>query len=247
MESNQGQPGGAVDPVRKSAMMTRMRQRYVSNKNETVRIFQSDFMELFSHVHPLTPLVIYLPVIGYMFYVAFGQRGVSIGVVTASFALGVLLWSLVEYTMHRWVFHYEPTSGWGKRLHFLMHGVHHDYPQDARRLVMPPIISAPILLIFYGIVLALFGRLSPAVFAGLIFGYLCYDMIHYATHHFSMKRGVWLWLKQYHMRHHYKDDRVGYGVSSPLWDFVFRTRANHTAGAEQSPDEGAPGGNVTSG
>jgi 4-hydroxysphinganine ceramide fatty acyl 2-hydroxylase len=236
-----------VDPVPKLGMMKRMPQRYVSTKNETVRIFQSDFMELFTHIHPLTPLVIYLPVIGYMLHVAVGQRGLSIAVVTGLFALGLLLWSLVEYTMHRWVFHYQPTSGWGKRLHFLLHGVHHDYPQDARRLVMPPIISLPVLLIFYGVFLAVFGRISPAVFAGLIFGYLCYDMIHYATHHFSMKRGVWLWLKQYHMRHHYKDDHVGYGVSSPLWDFVFRTRTTHAAGSEQPQDEVAPGESVTSG
>jgi sterol desaturase/sphingolipid hydroxylase (fatty acid hydroxylase superfamily) len=48
-------------------------------------------------------------------------------------------------------------------------------------------------------------------------------MLHYATHHFPMKRGVFLWLKQYHLRHHYKDDHVGYGISSPLWDYVFRT------------------------
>ncbi len=113
----------------------------------------------------------------------------------------------------------------GKTLHFLVHGVHHDYPQDASRLVMPPILSVPLALFFYGLFLMIFGRLAPAAFAGLLFGYLCYDMIHYATHHFSMKRGVWLWLKQYHMRHHYKDDHAGYGVSSPLWDYVFRTRA----------------------
>lgn len=69
-----------------------------------------------------------------------------------------------------------------------------------------------------------FGRFAPALFAGSVSGYLFYDMVHYATHHFSMKRGVWLWLKQYHMRHHYKDDHVGYGISSPLWDYVFGSR-----------------------
>jgi sterol desaturase/sphingolipid hydroxylase (fatty acid hydroxylase superfamily) len=69
-----------------------------------------------------------------------------------------------------------------------------------------------------------FGRVAPAAFAGLLVGYLFYDMLHYATHHFSMKRGLWLWLKKYHMRHHYDDDHAGYGVSSPLWDYVFGTR-----------------------
>ena len=127
--------------------------------------------------------------------------------------------------MHRWVFHYEPTSRLGKQLHFLLHGVHHDYPKDASRLVMPPIVSIPLALFFYGMFAVTFGRVAPAAFAGFLAGYLFYDILHYATHHFSMKRGIWLWLKKYHMRHHYDDDHVGYGVSSPLWDYVFGTRA----------------------
>jgi 4-hydroxysphinganine ceramide fatty acyl 2-hydroxylase len=196
---------------------------YVSNKNETVRMFESDFMEFFSRVHPITPLVLYLPVVGAMLYVSVWQRQLSLMAVAALFLLGILLWTLTEYLIHRYIFHYQPKTRIGKRLHYIIHGVHHDYPSDARRLVMPPSISVPLAFLFYGIFLLIFGRLTPAVFAGLVFGYVCYDMLHYATHHFPMKRGVLLWLKQYHLRHHYKDDHVGYGISSPLWDYVFRT------------------------
>lgn len=196
---------------------------YVSNKNETVRMFESDFMEFFSRVHPVIPLVLYLPVVGYMLYVSLWQRQLSIIAVTALFLLGVLLWTLIEYLIHRYVFHYEPKTRWGKRLHYVIHGVHHDYPNDARRLVMPPVISIPLAFLFYGLFLLIFGSLTSAVFAGLVFGYICYDMLHYSTHHRAMKRGAWLWLKQYHLRHHFKDDHVGYGISSPLWDYVFRT------------------------
>jgi 4-hydroxysphinganine ceramide fatty acyl 2-hydroxylase len=196
---------------------------YVSNKNETVRMFESDFMEFFSRVHPVTPLVLYVPVIGYMLYISVWQRQLSIVAVTALFLLGVLLWTLTEYLIHRYVFHYEPKTRWGKRLHYVIHGVHHDYPNDARRLVMPPVVSIPLAFLFYGLFLLFFGSLTPPVFAGLVFGYVCYDMLHYATHHLAMKRGASLWLKQYHLRHHFKDDHVGYGISSPLWDYVFRT------------------------
>jgi sterol desaturase/sphingolipid hydroxylase (fatty acid hydroxylase superfamily) len=209
-----------------------MAQRFVSNKNESVRMFESDFMEFFSHVHPVAPLVIYLPVIGYLLHLAIAQRDLPMASAAAWFALGLLIWTFVEYVMHRWVFHYQPSSRWGKKLHFLMHGVHHDYPQDASRLVMPPVISIPFCVIFSGLFLGVLGRLMPAPFAGFLFGYLCYDMIHYATHHLSMKRGMWLWLKQYHMRHHYKDDHIGYGVSSPLWDFVFGTRGRRASDAD---------------
>jgi 4-hydroxysphinganine ceramide fatty acyl 2-hydroxylase len=196
---------------------------YISTKNETVRMFEIDFMEFFSRVHPATPVVIYLPVVGCMLYISVWHRQQSIVLASALFLLGILLWTLLEYLIHRYVFHYEPRTRPGKRLHYIIHGVHHDYPNDARRLVMPPSISIPLAILFYGVFLLIFGRLTPSVFGGLVFGYICYDMLHYATHHFPMKRGVWLWLKQYHLRHHYKDDHVGYGISSPLWDYIFRT------------------------
>jgi sterol desaturase/sphingolipid hydroxylase (fatty acid hydroxylase superfamily) len=200
-----------------------MAQLYVSNKNESVRMFRSDFMEFFSHVHPATPLVLYLPVIGWMLYLAFSHQKLSFLTVAGLFVAGLLMWTLLEYVIHRYFFHYEPRSRWGKQLHFIAHGVHHDYPQDATRLVMPPSLSIPLALLFYFLFAVAFGRFASAVFAGLVFGYVCYDAIHYAAHHFAMKRGIWLRLKQYHLRHHYHDDQAGYGVSSPLWDYVFRT------------------------
>jgi len=200
-----------------------MSRLFVSNKNETVRMFESRFMEFFSHVHPATPIVLYGPVIGLMLYLAFVQKKLSVLAVAVFFVFGILIWTLLEYVIHRYVFHYEPKTRLGKLLHFIMHGVHHDYPNDATRLVMPPIISIPLAIIFYAVFVLTLGRFAPAALAGFGFGYVCYDTIHYATHHFAMKRGVWRWLKQYHLRHHYHDDQAGYGVSSPLWDYVFKT------------------------
>jgi sterol desaturase/sphingolipid hydroxylase (fatty acid hydroxylase superfamily) len=196
----------------------------VSNKNESVRMFENNFLEFCSHVHPAVPLIIYLPVIAAMFYVAIWQRQIAFGAVAGLFILGVLIWTLLEYVIHRFAFHYGPRSNWGKRLHFMMHGVHHDYPNDASRLVMPPSVSIPLAVFFYGVFLMVFGHCTPAAFAGLVAGYLCYDMIHYATHHFAMKNRIAQGLKHYHLVHHYKDDHVGFGVSSPLWDLVFGTR-----------------------
>lgn len=200
-----------------------MEAHYISNKNETVRMFESKFLEFFSHVHPATPLVIYLPAVGYMLYLSIWQRGLGVAAVAGLFLFGMLLWTLLEYIIHRWVFHYEPKTRWGRQLHFIVHGVHHDYPNDASRLVMPPAVSIPVAALLYVIFAVLLGRFSTAVWAGLMFGYVCYDMIHYATHHFAGQGKIGLWLKQYHLRHHYKDDQNGYGISSPLWDYVFRT------------------------
>src|SRR5213594_1175715 len=135
---------------------------YVSNKNETFRMFESDFMEFFSRVHPATPLILYLPVVGYMLYVSLGRQKLSFLVVAGFFLLGILLWTLLEYLIHRYVFHYEPKTRIGKRLHYIIHGVHHDYPNDARRLVMPPSISVPLAFLFYGTFLLIFGRFASS-------------------------------------------------------------------------------------
>jgi sterol desaturase/sphingolipid hydroxylase (fatty acid hydroxylase superfamily) len=196
---------------------------YTSLKNETVRMFKSDFVEFFSRVHPATPLVLYLPVIAYMLYVALSRAQLSILSVTELFAFGLVIWTLLEYIIHRYAFHYEPKTRIGKQLHFIVHGVHHDYPNDAKRLVMPPAVSIPLAIVFYGLFVFLFGNAAPAIWAGLAGGYVCYDSIHYAIHHFPMKGTVWHRLKQHHLRHHYQDDRAGYGVSSPFWDYIFRT------------------------
>ena len=216
-----------------------MQQRYVSNKNESLRMFKSEFLEFFSHVHPATPHVIYLPLMTYMLYVAAVRRGLTLIAVIGLFGVGILIWTLVEYTMHRWIFHYEPKSKWGKQLHFMLHGVHHDYPNDASRLVMPPAVSIPLAFIFYGIFLVLFGRFTPPIFAGLLIGYLFYDTLHYATHHFPMRSGIWLRLKKHHLRHHYQDDHVGFGVSSPLWDYIFRTQEDPREARSARPGETA--------
>jgi sterol desaturase/sphingolipid hydroxylase (fatty acid hydroxylase superfamily) len=204
-------------------MSEQTKRFYISNKNESVPMFESKFMEFFSHVHPATPVILYVPVIVYFLYRAFAQGNMSILVIVGLFLLGVLMWTLLEYVVHRYVFHYEPKTRAGKMLHFIIHGVHHDYPNDASRLVLPPVISVPMAVLLYFLFAFTFRRYAPPISAGFALGYVCYDTIHYATHHFAMKNRVGLWLKQYHLRHHYKEDEAGFGVSSPLWDYVFRT------------------------
>jgi dihydroceramide fatty acyl 2-hydroxylase len=140
------------------------------------------------------------------------------------FLTGVLFWTLLEYCMHRFVFHYEPKTELGKRIHFLSHGVHHDYPRDRTRLVMPLLVSLPLGLFFYIVFMLIFGvnYFLPA-YAGLLLGYVCYDTIHFATHHWKMTSPLGKWLKEYHLKHHYIDPDTAYGVSNPLWDYIFFT------------------------
>jgi sterol desaturase/sphingolipid hydroxylase (fatty acid hydroxylase superfamily) len=198
-----------------------MPRNFQSNRDETIRLFKNPVLEYFSHIHPATPLVVYLPVIAVSLY--FGIPGNNFLYIILTFLLGIFLWTLLEYVMHRFAFHSNPKSDIGKKIDFLMHGVHHAYPRDGTRLVMPLIVSAPLAVIFYFLFKAVFGKYYLITFAGLVLGYVCYDSIHYATHHFPMKKGLGKWLKEYHLKHHYVDSTTAFGVSNPLWDYIFGT------------------------
>lgn len=201
------------------------KKNYVSNSQESVRMFKSNFLEGLSKVHYTVPLYIFVPVTIYSTYLAF-NAGIGFIKYTELFILGLFVWTITEYIMHRFVFHLKPNENWewAKRLHFIMHGVHHDYPSDAKRLVLPPSLSIPLATGFY----FLFKWILPAdnvfgFFPGFILGYLFYDISHYAMHHFNFKSGLFKKIKQHHMLHHYQDPDRGYGVSSPLWDKIFRS------------------------
>ena len=122
------------------------------------------------------------------------------------------------------MFHYIGPRPWQRRLYFVVHGVHHDFPQDSGRLVMPLGVSIPLGALFFVLFRALAGGVYvDPLFVGFALGYLAYDGTHYATHHFRMSWGWGRWIKRYHMIHHHTGVDARYGVSSPLWDWVFGT------------------------
>lgn len=186
-------------------------------------MFKAGWMEALSKVHFSVPLFIYIPVISFFGYKAF-SGGIAIGSFALFFLLGFLVWTATEYFLHRFIFHYHPTSEWGKRIHFIFHGVHHDYPRDKKRLVMPPSASIPLAALFYYLFSLIIAQPNlAAFFPGFLLGYLTYDMMHYAMHHYNFKSGLMKRIKQHHMLHHYQDPTKGFGVSSGLWDSVMRS------------------------
>jgi len=201
-----------------------MSKKFVSNKDETVRMFKSDFLESLSKVHFAVPLIIFVPIILYMLYLGIFTFKIPTLSIIGLIIFGLFIWTITEYLLHRFVFHMELKSKLGAKIHFIFHGVHHDYPSDSKRLVMPPSVSIPLAAFFYFLFRFLIGSVSiNPFFAGFLIGYLFYDMTHYAVHHFNMRSKFWLAIKNHHIKHHYQNPDKGYGVSSPLWDFVFRT------------------------
>jgi len=196
-------------------------------------LFQNRFLDFFSRIHPAVPALIFVPII--VALVVLGARdGQGALEIVLLFTGGLGIWTLTEYWLHRKLFHWEPDHPIGSRLHFIIHGVHHDHPNDKLRLVMPPAASIPLSALFFGLFYLVFGLPTALpLFAGFLLGYLAYDYMHYYLHHFVPRSELGKQLREQHMRHHFQDHRYGFGVSSPIWDYVFRTMPRRRAGEKQ--------------
>jgi 4-hydroxysphinganine ceramide fatty acyl 2-hydroxylase len=191
--------------------------------SETVRMFKYDWMERLSHVHPATPFVVYIPVVITALYYAFMQGNLGVLQVLGYFGLGIIIWTLMEYLIHRFFFHIPQTNAVFKAIYFYSHGIHHEAPNDATRLVMPPSASVPLAILFFYVFRAWGGIYYLPLFAGFITAYMAYDFIHFATHFFNWKAAWFRKVKENHMRHHFLTNKYNFGLSSPLWDYVFFT------------------------
>ena len=211
---------------------------------ESPRMFESDVVDLFSRTHPVVVPMLFVPGAGWLVWKSL-DVGVSAVATLGLFLAGALAWSLAEYWLHRLFFHWEPGGKWGARMHFLVHGVHHVWPKDKYRLVMPPAVSISLYFLFLGFFYVVLGPLLAWGFhAGYVFGYMAYDLTHYYIHHVNPRTEYGRLLKKHHMLHHFKDSGNRFGVSSMIWDHVFGTyktldnnrdqrvqdRAGHAAG-----------------
>lgn len=197
-------------------------------------LFASPRLDRFTRVHPATPVVIYLPATVVLLALAGRQLGAAATVPLA--AAGYLAWTLTEYWGHRCVFHFRPRRPTGARVHWLVHGVHHDHPNDPRRLVLPPGASLPLLGGFGGLCWLLLGGAAwLAVTGGFVAGYLAYDLLHFYLHHGRPRRRLPRWLRRWHLRHHFADAGSGFGISAPYWDLVFGTARSGRRPAGRRP------------
>jgi dihydroceramide fatty acyl 2-hydroxylase len=191
-------------------------------------MFKTKWLDKVSRVHHTVPLIIFVPVIVALVVLGF-VNGV-VGWMPLWAVGGYLFWTLTEYWLHRIVFHFAPEEGFGAQLHWIIHGVHHDHPNDPLRLVMPPSVSVPLAAIFLFVFYLVCG--SPGWYefgAGFLTGYLVYDMLHYHVHHHVPTTRLGKKLRELHMRHHFQDGDRGYGVSAPFWDYVFGTAPKRPA------------------
>ena len=203
-----------------------------AKQKEPIRLFKSDFLEFFSHISPQVVLVVWIPItIAALIagVLQFRLYGFAWWLFPILLFAGWFIWTFIEYTLHRFIFHYHPRTERLKQIFFTFHGVHHAQPMCKTRLVMPPVISIPVGIVvlgFYYLICATLLRVPafiPPLFAGTTFGYIIYDMVHYILHHNTIKTGYLAMCRRQHMRHHVTCPNMRFGVTLPLWDWVFGT------------------------
>ena len=199
----------------------------IHNKGQA-RLFKNQYLEYLTKTHPFVIWGMYIPIIVFMLYFSISRLKFT-GLETALvFITGIFFWTLFEYTMHRYVFHFFAESERAKKIVYVIHGNHHEYPRDKERLFMPAVPSLLLavtvfsLMYLIGYLFAVSGYVFT-FFPGFLFGYLIYGSMHYAIHAwvppFKWMKALW---RNHHL-HHYKNTELGFGVSSTLWDHIFGT------------------------
>lgn len=205
-----------------------MKPKVTTEHNKgSATIFQNKFLESLTKTSVRSNIIIYGLGVAALIYNAIVIKGIPVETFLLFFVFSMFSWTLAEYLLHRYLFHWISDNKFVKRFHFVMHGSHHLYPRDTERLLMPPVpgfIMASILFGIFYIIFSIIGYpdYTWAYFPGFFLGYLLYSFVHRATHvNKPPKRFKYLW--KHHSLHHYKYPDKAFGVSNTLWDRVFGT------------------------
>jgi len=184
-----------------------------------IRLFRNDLLERLTLISPPAFALTWAAFLSLAAYASWGAASLAASILLVM--LGLLIWTLFEYAMHRFIFHLKLTSDLGRWLIFLTHGNHHAAPDDGYRNIMPPIVS---LVISSAIWLAFWMVLGPkgsVLYLGFGIGYVVYDIVHYACHQLPMRSPVLRQLRRHHIRHHYAKREGNYAITAIFWDRVF--------------------------
>ncbi|MEI8058733.1 MAG: sterol desaturase family protein [Ferruginibacter sp.] len=207
-----------------------MKFEKIHNKGQA-RLFRNQYLEHLTKTHPLVIWGIYLPILIFMLYYSSFIIKLHLIKIIIIFFGGMFFWSFFEYCIHRFAFHFIAKSTRAIKIIYLIHGNHHQYPRDKERLFMPPAPSLMLASVIFFIQFFLFSKVGMkenvfVFFPGFILGYLMYGTMHYAIHAwnppFKWMKPLW---RNHHL-HHYKNEHMGFGVSSTLWDKAFGTMFN---------------------
>jgi|SRR5690554_6916088 len=186
------------------------------------RLFKNKFLEFLTRSHPLVIYGMYAVLSYFSIAHYYNQHHASVGSIIGLFFLGILAWTLAEYLMHRFLYHKIEDATYDSGIQYLFHGIHHEYPNDKARLVLPVIPSLLLASVFFGIFYFIMKEYAFVFAPGFVIGYATYMSIHYMLHTVKPPRKFDFWWR-FHAIHHFQQHDRAFGVSSPLWDIIFRT------------------------
>ncbi|MDX1630025.1 MAG: sterol desaturase family protein [Fulvivirga sp.] len=189
----------------------------------TKKMFDNPILERLSRTHISIPLTLFTLYSAGLIYYSLEYTSLNVAVTSLLFLAGLVTFTLVEYLAHRYLFHMKTYTEFRKKLQYAMHGVHHDYPKDKDRLAMPPIMSITIATILLFLFRLIMGDYTFGFLPGFLMGYAGYLFVHYIVHAYQPPKNIFKKLWVHHGIHHYKRPDKAFGVSSPLWDYIFRT------------------------
>ncbi len=192
------------------------------------QLFSNPVLEKLTRTHIAVPVSIFVVFSLFLLGLAYKMADLPPATIILLFGTGLLVFTLTEYLMHRFIYHMKAGGPRLRRLQYLMHGVHHDYPKDKSRLAMPPVVSIIVAAFLLGSTYLLLGEFTFAFLPGFILGYSAYLFVHYIVHAYRPPQNSFRTLWIHHSIHHYKDAGRAFGVSSPLWDYVFGTMPEKT-------------------
>jgi sterol desaturase/sphingolipid hydroxylase (fatty acid hydroxylase superfamily) len=193
-----------------------------SNKSKG-RVFDNPIVERLTRTHISIPLTLFTLISSGLIYYGISIVGLTISTVVSMFFAGLILFTFVEYIMHRYLFHLPATTPEREKFTYAVHGIHHDHPKDKDRLAMPIVFSLILASGFYLLYSFIMGNLVFGFLPGFLMGYTAYLAVHYSVHAFQPPKSFFKILWVHHGIHHYKEHDRAFGVSSPLWDVILGT------------------------
>jgi 4-hydroxysphinganine ceramide fatty acyl 2-hydroxylase len=216
-----------------------MREYKISNHGSG-QVFKNPVMEWLTRTHFLFPVILYFSLAGVCIAYAIFFTELKIWKLVYMFPLGLLTFTLVEYLIHRFLFHFEAKTEKQQKLKYSIHGVHHEFPKDKDRLVMPPVLSVVLAVLFFYFFKLIADNYVWLFYPGFLAGYSTYLLIHYSVHRYRPPRNFLKYLWKHHSLHHYKSEDMAFSVSFPLWDHVFGTmpalKKNDRVAQDKLPD-----------
>nr|WP_293834194.1 sterol desaturase family protein [uncultured Arsenicibacter sp.] len=200
------------------------RAAHARPKNSGTRqLFDNPVLEALSRTHISVPISMWLALSAFLGWYAFTYTDMSSGLIGGLFVTGFVSFTLFEYVLHRYLYHLEPKTERRAKIQYTFHGIHHEFPKDKTRLAMPPALAIFVAAFFFGVFFLLMGEAAYAFFPGFLVGYSGYLAVHFIVHAYAPPKNFFKWLWINHSVHHYKNHDSNYGVSSPVWDYIFGT------------------------